>query len=199
MQDVLRERRTSNKLIDEAMSKARKLSSKALEMTRDYYLKMMEVNNQIISTRSRASTEIREERLFQSRESASLRKKLGDTIDKLNREQEASMKILTAKSNKRYEQVRIKMIAVSTKLKDQHIIWQKRLSELDVSSKNQISNERERRRCALQQQLDKSLAVEDQFREIIHGLEEMNDQLAEEVTSAKKYRCVALKLYDKSS
>ena len=59
MQDVLRERRTSNKLIDEAMSKARKLSSEALEMTRDYYLKMMEVNNQIISTRSRASTEIR--------------------------------------------------------------------------------------------------------------------------------------------
>jgi hypothetical protein len=34
--------------------------------------------------------------------------------------------------------------------------------------------------------------------EIINGLEEMNDQLAEEVKSAKKDRRVALKLYDKS-
>ena len=181
------------------MSEARKLSSEALEMMRDANLKTMEADNQVISKQNNASAMIQEERSFHSKESATLRRKMVDTIDKLNREQEASMKILTAKSNKRYEQVRIKMIAVSTKLKDQHIIWQKRLSELDVSSKNRISNERERRRCALQQQLDKSLAVEDQFREIIHGLEEMNDQLAEEVTSAKKYRCVALKLYDKSS
>ena len=34
--------------------------------------------------------------------------------------------------------------------------------------------------------------------EIINGLEEMNDQLAEEVKSAKKDRRAALKLYDKS-
>ena len=32
----------------------------------------------------------------------------------------------------------------------------------------------------------------------LNGLEEMNDQLAEEVMSAKKDRHVALKLYDKS-
>jgi hypothetical protein len=42
------------------------------------------------------------------------------------------------------------------------------------------------------------LAVEGQIREIVHGLEEMNDQLAEEVKSAKKDRREALKLYGKS-
>ena len=80
------------------------------------------------------------------------------------------------------------MIAVSTKLKIQCIIWQKRLSELDTSSKNRISNGREHRRCSVQQQLDKSLAVEDQFQEIVQGLKAMNNQLAEDLKSAKKDR-----------
>jgi len=198
MQDVLRERRASNKLIDDAMFEARKLSTKALEMMREASLKMAEVDHRIISVRNCATSQIREERLFQSRESARLQKKLCDTIDKLHREQDASMKVSTVKSNKKYEQVRSKMIAVSTKLKDQRIAWQKRLSELDASSKNQISTERERRRCSIQQQLDKSSAVEDQLMEIINGLEEMNDQLSEEVKSAKKDRRTALNLYDKS-
>jgi hypothetical protein len=30
---------------------------------------------------------------------------------------------------------------LSTKLKEQHSIWQKRLAEIDSSSKNRISNE----------------------------------------------------------
>ena len=89
------------------------------------------------------------------------------------------------------------MIIVSTKPKDQRIIWQKCLSELDASSKKQIRNELERRGCSIQHQLDKSSAVKDQFMEIINDLKEMNVQLAEEVNSAKKDRCMA-KLYDKS-
>ena len=101
-------------------------------------------------------------------ESDRLRRKFGDTINKLHREQEASIKLSKAKSNKKYQDVRIKMIAVSTKLKDQRIIWQKHLSDVDASSKKRISNERERRRCSIQQQLDKSSAVEDQFMEIIN-------------------------------
>ena len=52
---------------------------------------------------------------------------------KLNREQEASMKL-----------VKLKMITISTKLNDQRIVWQKRLSELDVSSKKRISTVHER-------------------------------------------------------
>ena len=65
-------------------------------------------------------------------------------------------------------------------LKDQRVIWQKRLSELDISSKNQLSKERERRRCSIQQQLDKSSSTMNQLLEIIDGLEVMNDELADE-------------------
>jgi NhaP-type Na+/H+ and K+/H+ antiporter len=198
MQDILRERRASNKIIDEAMSDARKLSAEALEMMREANQQMIKADEHIISERIRASAQIREERLFHSRESARLRRKSVATIDKLHREQEASMKLSTEKSNKKYDQVKLKMITISTKLKDQRIVWQKRLSELDASSKKRISTEREHRRCSIQHQLDKSSAVEDQFMEIINGLEEMNDQLAEEVKSAKKDRHVALKLYHKS-
>jgi hypothetical protein len=193
MQDILRERCASNKIIDKAMSDARKISTEALEMMREANLQVIKDDEHIISKRSRASANIQEERLFQARESDRLRRKCGDTIDKLHREQEASIKLSTAKSNKKYQDVRIKMSDISTKLKDQRMIWQ-------TSLKKQISNERERRRCSIQQQLDKSSAVEDQFMEIINGLEEMNDELAEEVKSTKnkKDRRVALKLYDKS-
>jgi hypothetical protein len=75
-----------------------------------------------------------------------LQRKFGDTIDKLHCEQEASIKLSTAKSNKKYQDVRIKMISVSTKLKDQRMIWQKHLFDLDASSKKRISSEREHRR-----------------------------------------------------
>ena len=54
---------------------------------------------------------------------------------------------------------------------------------MDASLKKQISNERELRRCSIQQQLD--YAAEGQFMEIINGLKEMNDQLVSEVKSAK--------------
>jgi hypothetical protein len=198
MQDIFQERRASNKIIDEAMSEARKLSADAWEMMSEANLKMTKADQLIISEHNHASTKIQEERLFQSRESARLRQRLGNTIHKHHREQESTMNLLMAKSNKKYEDVQLKMIAVSTKLKDQCIIWQKQLSELDLSSKNQLSKELKRRCCSIQQQLEKSSAVEDQFMEIINGLEEMNDQLVEEVNSAKKNRRVALKLYDKS-
>ena len=155
MQDLLQEHRASNKIIDEAMSEARKLSSEALEMMRETNLLMIKVDERIISKHNRMSAKIREERLFQSRESDRLRRKLGDTIQKLHSEQEASIKLSTAKSNKQYQDVRIKMIILSTKLKDQSIIWQKRLSELDTSLKKQISNECERQRCSIQHQLVK--------------------------------------------
>ena len=145
MQDILQERRASNKIVDKAMSEARKLSAEALEMMSKANLQMMKVDEHIISERNRASTQIREERLFQSRESDRLRRKLGNTIHKLHREQEALMKLSTATPNKKYQDVRIKMIAVSMRLKDQRMIWQKRLSELDASSKNRISNECESR------------------------------------------------------
>ncbi len=125
MQDIFRERRASNKIIEEAMSKARKLSADAWEMMNEANLKMTKADELVISERNCASTKIQEERLFQSRESARLRQRLGNTIHKHRREQESTIHLLMAKSNKKYEDIQLKMIVVSTKLKDQCNIWQK--------------------------------------------------------------------------
>jgi vacuolar-type H+-ATPase subunit H len=58
MQDILRERRASNKIIDEAMSDARKLSTEALEMMREANLQVIKDDERIISERNRASAKI---------------------------------------------------------------------------------------------------------------------------------------------
>jgi hypothetical protein len=149
MQDIFRERRTFNKIIEEAMSEAHKLSADAWEMMSEANLKMTKADELIISERNRVSTKIQEERLFQSRESARLWQRLGNTIHKHRREQESTIHLLMAKPNKKYEDIQLKIIAISTKLKDQRIIWQKQLSELDLSSKNQLSKERECRCCSI--------------------------------------------------
>ena len=96
------------------------------------------------------------------------------------------MSLMLSKSNKKFDQLRCKMLTVSNKLKDQRVIWQKRLSELEISSKNQLSKEREHRHCSIQQQLDKSSSTQNQLLEIIEGLEIMNDELVELVDKAKQ-------------
>ncbi len=58
MQDILREHRWSNKIIDKAMSNARKLSTKALEMMREANLQVIKDDERIISEHNRASTKI---------------------------------------------------------------------------------------------------------------------------------------------
>jgi hypothetical protein len=190
MQDIFWECHASSKIIEEAMSEARKLSANAWEMMSEANLKMTKADELIISGRNCASTKIQKERLFQSKESARLlQQRLGNTINKHRHEQESTIHLLMAKSNKKYENIWLKMIAVSTKLKDQPIIWQKQLSELDLSSKNQLSKEHERRRCYIQQQHESS-AVKDQFMEIINGLEEMNDQFRIEERFKRRCRCV---------
>jgi hypothetical protein len=65
-------------------------------------------------------------------------------------------------------------------------------------SKNRLSKELARQRNAVQQQLDKSFAMEDQLQEMIRHIEGMNYELADKVKSAKKYMRVARKLYEKS-
>ena len=107
------------------------------------------------------------------------------------------MSLMLSKSNKKFDQLSCKMRTISNKLKDQRVIWQKHLSELDISSKNQLSKECERRRCSIQQQLDKSSSTENQLLEIIESLEIMNDELFDEAKQAKKERRVVIKLYKK--
>ena len=58
MQDILREHCVSNKIIDEAMTNARKLSIEALEMMREANLQVIKVDEHIISERNRASAKI---------------------------------------------------------------------------------------------------------------------------------------------
>jgi len=114
------------------------------------------------------------------------------TLDKHTREQHTSMSLMLSKSNKKFDQLRCKMLTISNKLKDQHVIWQKHLSELDIFSKNQLSKEPERRRCSIQQQLDKSPSTKNQLLEIIEGLEIMNDELVDKAKQAKKETSVDL-------
>ena len=171
-------------------------------MMRDANLKTMEVDNQIISNRSKMSAKIQEERLFHSRESATLRRKLVNTIDKqLHKEtiDKITMNVLSAIWNSNLTLI-YNLIQINA-LNNKCVAWQNKLNELDLSCKDKLSKEQQRRRNAVQQQLDKASVAQDQLdrlREIIEGLECMNFELADEVKSAKKEARAATKLYDKS-
>jgi hypothetical protein len=88
MQDILCERRCSNKIIDETMSKARKLSREAVEIINTASVKMNEADQQVIAVRAHASTKIREERVFKSTRASTSHKKIQDSLDKHQRKNE---------------------------------------------------------------------------------------------------------------
>jgi hypothetical protein len=69
---------------------------------------------------------------------------------------------------------------------------------MDSSYKNLPSKEQARRRNVVQQQLDRTSAIEGQLMEIIKGLEVMNSELVDEAKSAKKAKREAIRLYNKS-
>ncbi len=188
----------SNKIIDEAMVEVRRLSAEALDMMSKANKKYDCVEERVIKERNCASDQLRQERAHHSRESARLKQKLTTMIDKLHRDQESSMKVVQSKSNKKYEKVRQDVEEVSHKLKEQCVAWQKRLSDMDSSSKILLSKKQARRRNIVQQQLDRTSAVEGQLMEIIEGLEVMNYELEDKVKSAKKAKRKAIRLYDKS-
>jgi hypothetical protein len=110
LQDILQECRASNKIIDEAMSEACKLSREAVEMINEANAKINDANKRITAERTHASTKICEERVFQSSQSARLDQKLEDSLNKHQREHESSMKILVDKHNKMYQQVQMNMV-----------------------------------------------------------------------------------------
>jgi len=198
MVTILREKKSSNIIIDKAMNDACLLSAKALDMMSYADKTYREAQAQVIAERNLANARVREERVHHSRASTRLRQNLEDKLDKHTCEQDTLMSLMLSKSNKKFDQLRCKMLTISNKLKDQCVIWQKHLSELDISSMNQLSKEREHRHCSIQQQLDKSFSTENQLLEIIKGLEIMNDELVDEAKQAKKERRVAIKLYEKT-
>jgi FtsZ-binding cell division protein ZapB len=191
MVDLHRERRVSNKMIDEAMVEARRLSDEALEM-------MSKANEMRITERNRASSRIREERAHHSRQSERLGRKQATSIEKLHQEQGSLVNEVQSKFNMKLHKAREKVTMEAMKLKEQRSSWQKRLSEIDLSSKNKLSKERARRRDAVQQQLDRTSAMESQLQEIIEGLGIMNYELVDEVKNANSAKRTAIKLYDKS-
>jgi hypothetical protein len=93
---------------------------------------------------------------------------------------------------------REKVTMEAMKLKEQCSSWQKRLSEIDLSSKNKLSKERARRRDAVQQQLNRTSAMESQLQEIIEGLGIMNYEWVNKVKNANSAKRTAIKLYDTS-
>jgi hypothetical protein len=141
MVDILQEQRVSNKIIDKSMVEVRRLSAKALDMMPKANKRYNCVEERVIKERNHASDQLRQESAHHSSESARLKQKLETTIDKLHREQESSMKVVQSKSNKKYEKVRQDVEAVSHKLKEQCVAWQKRLSDIDSSSKDLLSKE----------------------------------------------------------
>ena len=144
MVDILREKKASNIIIDKAMINTRLLFAKALDMLSYANKTHREAQAQVTAERNLANARVREERVHHSRAATRLQQNLEDKLDKHTREQDTSMSLMLSKSNKKFVKLRCKMLTISNKLKDQRVIWQKCLSELDISSKNQLSKERER-------------------------------------------------------
>ncbi len=170
LKDILCEQRASNVIIDKAMIEACVLTRKALGMIREANIKCADAKEQIITKQTCATARIHAVRDLHSMEKARWQQKLGDKLNKVDEEQDALIKQIQTKSDKKFERLRCDMLPISTKIKDQRVIWQNCLVDLDSSSKNQLSKEQERRRNTVQHQLDKSSAVEDQLRELIKGL-----------------------------
>ena len=98
--------------------------------------KYAQAEERIINERRCTSTQLREERAHNSRQSARLQHKLAATINKVNNKHESSINLLRLNYNKKYEKARSDVVTISTKLKEQHLIWQKRLKDMDSLSKN---------------------------------------------------------------
>jgi hypothetical protein len=191
MLDIRRERQASNFIVDDAMVEARRLSADALEM-------MAKANDTIITEHEKTAASLHEEPAHHSRESERLQQKQAVSIEKLKHDQALLVQSVQSKCDAKYHKVREDVAYVSKKLKEQRLMWQTRLRDIDLSSKHHRSKERARRRNMIQLQLDNSSAIECQLIEIIAGLEVMNNDLFEEVKSAKKAKREAIRLYDKS-
>ena len=73
-----------------------------------------------------------------------------------------------------------------------------RLCDIDSSSKSLVSKEQVCRHHAVQQQVDRTSAMESQLQEIIEGLGIMNYELVDEVKNSNSAKRTAIKLYEKS-
>ena len=213
MLDIRRERKVSNIIIDEAMGEARRLSADAFKMivkanetilterNRANQMIMTErnhANEMRITEHNKAAARLHKERSHHSRESERLRQKQAASIEKLQQEQASLVKLVQSKCDVKYHKALGDVASLSKKLTEQRLMWQTRLRDTDSSYKDHQSKERASRHNMIQMQIDESSAMECQLMEIITGLEAMNEELADEVKSAKKAKREAIRLYDKS-
>ena len=112
------------------MIDAHHLSAKALDMMSDANKTYREAQAVVVAERNLANARVREERVFHSRASTRLRLNFEDKLDKQNREQDALMRIMLAKSNKKFDKLRSEMRTISNKLKGQCVTWQKRVGHI---------------------------------------------------------------------
>ena len=133
-------------VIDDAMVDARRLSGEALEMMQKAKEMQDNIDKRIITERNRASATLSLERAHHSIESQRLRTKHATSIVRLHEEKASLVKVLQSKSDEKCNSLREDVANFSEKLKEQRLIRQKRLHVIHLSSKNDLSKERARRR-----------------------------------------------------
>jgi hypothetical protein len=103
MMGILSECRALNKFIDKEMIETFQPSTKAFVMMIEADRMSAEAKAQVIAEQSLANARVRKERVHHSRESARLHQQLQNKVKKHNQEQEASIKLMVSKSNKKYD------------------------------------------------------------------------------------------------
>ena len=92
------------------MNDAHLLSAKALDMMNYADKIYREAQAQVIAEHNLENARVREEIFHHSRASTRLRQNLEDKLDKHTHEQDSSMSLMLSKSNKKFDQLRCKML-----------------------------------------------------------------------------------------
>ena len=185
-QELRRERKVSNRIIDDAMIQARLLSREAMEMMEEAKKKCTAAEDNIIAERDRATTRVRGERAIQARQEARHEEKLKTILEKRDQENEAAIKLITTGYEKKYAIIKHQLANTCKTLGEQYAVWCKHRGELYRISASRVSNERHRSRDLIQHQIDKASAKEKELQVYISKLEGMNNELSDKVAAAKQ-------------
>ena len=185
-QELLRERRASNVVIDRTMQEARVLTAQALSMMSAAEKKSNEAETKLAkrleTEREKAAERVRAERIIAARKSARIRGKNREELERLRQQKDKEVNAV----KKKYDSLKKKLSESAARLKSQRETWKAKYDEIDRRSQKKLSKERNRRRRMAKLQLDKSTAMEDELQSLINGLNVMNDELINEVEDAKR-------------
>jgi hypothetical protein len=157
------------------MEDAHGLSAEAMDMMDMAQEKYNTAEEKIIAERDRAASLVRKERAIHVRQ-----------LEKRDQEYEASINLIKVAHDKKISRIKKQLDDTSKKLSEQSEQWRKRLDELDRSSTSRIVDEKHRRRNLIQVHIDKALTKEEQLKEYITLLEQINDNVSGEVAAARQ-------------